>query len=68
MNPIEYRKHVNPYTAEALSIPETSKRWDISAYMVRKLARECGAYVQIGGVTRILQQEFGDYIRSFKNK
>ncbi len=68
MNSSDYKKRVNPYTAEALSIPETMYKWNLSAYMVRKLAKECGAYVKVGGVTRILQPEFSSYIRSLASK
>jgi len=68
MNSIKYRKNVNPETAEALSIPETAHKWDISEYMVRKLSKQCGAYIQIGGVSRVLQKEFSEHVRSFATK
>lgn len=65
MKAITYRKKVDPETAMMLSIPETAARWDISEYSVRKLARQCGAYLRIGGTTRILQKEFAEHVRSF---
>lgn len=68
MSSFGYKKHVDTDTAMSLTIPETAIKWNISAYMVKKLARECGAYVQIGSSSRILQKEFGDYFRSFAIK
>ena len=65
MKAITYRKRVDVDKAEALSIPETAAKWDISEYSVRKLARQCGAYLRIGGTTRILQKEFAEHVRSF---
>lgn len=68
MKSIKYRKNVNPETAEALSIPETAHKWDQSTYMVKKIAKQCGAYIQVCGATRILQCEFSEYMRALAIK
>ena len=65
MNKITYRDHVDPATAWSLSIPGTAYKHDMSEYMVRKLAMECGALLKIHGIARVEQETFDAYLRTF---